>query len=67
MELERLHANANVKNHRSNRGLEKCGFIKEGTIRQGKMVREYCDYNIWGLLREDWGEIQCYLVWRFIV
>lgn len=52
-ELKRLHANANVKNYRSNRVLEKCGFTKEGTIRQGKMVREYCDYNIWGLLRED--------------
>ena len=52
-EMERLHANANVKNYGSNRVLEKCGFKKEGTIRQGKMVREYCDYNIWGLLRTD--------------
>ena len=53
-ELNRLHANANVKNYRSNRVLEICGFTKEGTIRHGKMVREYCDYNIWGLLREDY-------------
>lgn len=33
---------------------EKCGFIKEGTIRQGKMLSVYCDYNIYGMLREDY-------------
>ena len=32
---------------------EKSGFRLEGTIRHGKMVSEYCDYNIWGLIRED--------------
>lgn len=58
-ELNRLHANANVNNVRSNRVLEKCGFTKEGTIRHGKMVKEYCDYNVWGLLREDFEKNSC--------
>ena len=26
--------------------------LKEGTIRQGKMVSVYCDYNIYGLLEK---------------
>lgn len=54
-ELDRLHATADVRNTASNHVLEKCGFIHEGTIRQGKMVSTYCDYNIWGMLREDWA------------
>ena len=29
-------------------------MLTEGTIRQGKMVSVYCDYNIYGLLREDY-------------
>ena len=40
--------------------MEKCGFIKEGTIRQGKMVSVYCDYNIYGLLREDYKRLGVY-------
>ena len=30
---------------------KKCEFIKEGTVRQGKMVSVYCDYNIYGTLQ----------------
>lgn len=52
-ELDRLQATADVRNAASNRVLEKCGFTREGTIRHGKMVSTYCDYNIWGMLRED--------------
>ncbi len=52
-EMKRLNARADVRNIASNRVLEKCGFIKEGTIRQGKMVSVYCDYNIYSLLDED--------------
>ena len=52
-QMDRLQGNANVKNTGSNRVLEKSGFQLEGTIRHGKMVSEYCDYNIWGLIRED--------------
>ncbi|MBQ8557033.1 MAG: GNAT family N-acetyltransferase [Clostridia bacterium] len=57
-ELDRLHATADVRNIASNRVLEKCGFIHEGTIRHGKMVSTYCDYHIWGMLREDWAAHQ---------
>ena len=53
-EIERLNGNADVRNIASNKVLERCGFIKEGTIRQGKMVSVYCDYNIYGMLREDY-------------
>lgn len=51
--MDRLEATADVKNIGSNRVLEKCGFHLEGTIRHGKMVSTYCDYNIWGLIRND--------------
>lgn len=51
--LDRLQGNADVRNTGSNRVLQKCGFHLEGTIRHGKMVSCYCDYNIWGLIRED--------------
>ena len=57
-ELDRLHATADVRNTASNRVLEKCGFVHEGTIRHGKMVSVYCDYHIWGLLREDWERMK---------
>ena len=53
-ELDRLHATADVRNVASNRVLEKCGFVHEGTVRHGKMVSVYCDYHIWGMLREDY-------------
>lgn len=52
-EMKRLNGAADVRNIASNRVLEKCGFIREGTIRQGKMVRVYCDYHIYGLLVDD--------------
>ena len=57
-ELDRLHATADVRNTASNRVLEKCGFVHEGTIRHGKMVSVYCDYHIWGVLREDWEQMK---------
>ena len=52
-ELQRLEATADVRNTASLRVLEKCGFVREGTVRQGKMVSTYCDYAIFGLLRSD--------------
>lgn len=36
--------------------MQKSGFTLEGTIRHGKMVSEYCDYNIWGLIRDDMAQ-----------
>lgn len=53
-ELMRLEATADVKNIASLRVLEKCSFVREGTVRQGKMGSRYCDYAIFGMLREDW-------------
>ena len=53
-ELMRLEATADVKNIASLRVLEKCSFVREGTVRQGKMGSVYCDYAIFGMLREDW-------------
>ena len=57
-EIERLNGRADVRNNASNKVLERCGFIKEGTIRQGKMVSVYCDYNIYGMLRNDYEGLQ---------
>ena len=51
--LDRLQGNADVRNIGSNKVLQKSGFLLEGTIRHGKMVSRYCDYNIWGLIRDD--------------
>ena len=53
METDRLQGNAYVKNTGPNRVLEKSGFRPEGTIRHGKMVSGYYDYNIRGMIRED--------------
>lgn len=37
-ELQRLWAEVDVRNIASQRMLEKCGYIKEGVIRQGRMI-----------------------------
>ena len=54
-ELDRLWATVDVRNTASWKVLEKCGFLREGTVRHGKMVSTYCDYHLYGLLREDAG------------
>lgn len=56
--IDRLQGNADVRNIGSNRVLEKSGFVLEGTIRHGKMVSQYCDYNIWGLIGDDVAAIE---------
>ena len=56
-ELQRLWAEVHVENLASVKVLEKCGFIREGCIRQGKMISTYCDYYIYGLLRQDYENI----------
>ena len=53
-ELKRLQTDVDVRNIASSKVLEKNGFIKEGTVRQGKMGRKYCDYHIYGFLRTDY-------------
>lgn len=52
-ELKRLWTEVDVRNIPSQRMLEKCGYTKEGLIRQGKMVNTWCDYYIYGILSSD--------------
>ena len=33
--------------------LEKCGYRREGLIRQGKMVNTWCDYYIYAILADE--------------
>ena len=54
-QLQRLWTKVDVKNIPSQRMLEKCGYTKEGLIRQGKMVNTWCDYFIYGILSSDIG------------
>lgn len=52
-ELQRLWTEVDVRNLASCRMLEKCGYTREGMIRQGKMVNTWCDYFIYGILASD--------------
>ena len=52
-QLQRLWTQVDVRNIASCRMLEKCGYLKEGLIRQGKMVNTWCDYYIYGILKTD--------------
>ncbi|MBO4360984.1 MAG: GNAT family N-acetyltransferase [Eubacteriaceae bacterium] len=52
-ELKRLAAEVDVRNIPSVRMLEKCGYTREGLVRQGKMVSTWCDYYIYGILSSD--------------
>ncbi len=54
-ELQRIWTDVDVRNVASWKVLEKCGFTREGCIRQGKMVNTWCDYYIYGLLKSDRG------------
>ena len=52
-ELQRLWTEVDIRNIPSQRILEKCGYTREGLIRQGKMVNTWCDYYIYGILASD--------------
>ena len=52
-ELQRLWTETDVRNIASQRILEKCGYTREGLIRQGRMVNTWCDYYIYGILADD--------------
>ena len=52
-ELQRLWAKVDARNIPSQRMLDKCGYQREGLIRQGKMVNSWCDYYIYAILAED--------------
>ena len=57
-ELQRLWTEVDVRNISSQRILEKCGYTREGLIRQGKMVNTWCDYYIYGILASDIQPVQ---------
>lgn len=52
-ELQRLWTEVDLRNIPSQKMLKKCGYTKEGLIRQGKMVNTWCDYYIYGKLVTD--------------
>ncbi len=52
-EIQRLWTDVDARNTASGRVLEKCGFTREGLIRQGKFNLTYCDYYLYGMLKED--------------
>lgn len=52
-ELQRIWTDVDIRNTGSWRVLEKCGFTREGLIRQGKMCNTWCDYYIYSLLKSD--------------
>jgi len=51
-ELKRLWTEVDIRNIGSYKMLEKCGYTREGLIRQGKMVNTWCDYYIYGKIKE---------------
>ncbi len=52
-ELQRLWTEVDIRNIPSQKMLEKCGYSREGMIRQGRMVNTWCDYYIYGKLASD--------------
>lgn len=59
-ELQRLSAGVDVNNIASWKVMEKCGFLREGLIRQGKMLSTYCDYYLYGMLKNDYRSKQAF-------
>lgn len=57
-ELQRLWTEVDTRNTGSIQMLEKCGYVKEGHIRQGKMVNTWCDYYIYGMLKSDYKKVE---------
>lgn len=56
-ELQRLWADVHIQNIASYKTLENAGFKREGLIREGKMVNTYCDYYLYGMIKDDYIEI----------
>ena len=52
-EIKRLWTDVDIRNIPSIKILETCGYKREGLIRQGKMVNNWCDYYIYGVLNTD--------------
>jgi ribosomal-protein-alanine N-acetyltransferase len=57
--VNRVHAFVRVDNTRSQRLLERSGFVREGSLRSYRVCRgEPRDFYIYGLLRSDWVAAQ---------
>jgi RimJ/RimL family protein N-acetyltransferase len=56
-EIARIQAIVDVKNMASQRVLEKAGFQREGTVRDGYFNRgEWRDFYLYSILRREWKE-----------
>jgi RimJ/RimL family protein N-acetyltransferase len=57
--VHRVHAFVRVDNRRSQRLLERSGFVREGCLRSFRVCRGLPhDFYIYGLLRSDWSAAQ---------
>jgi [ribosomal protein S5]-alanine N-acetyltransferase len=55
LNMHRLEADIDPRNHASRRSLEKLGFQREGYLRERWHVAgEVCDTELYGLLRSEW-------------
>ena len=58
-QVNRVHAFVRVDNRRSERLLERSGFVREGCLRSYRVCRgQPHDFYIYGLLRPDWAAAQ---------
>lgn len=58
-QIDRVHAFVRVDNERSQRLLERSGFVREGCLRSYRVCRgQPHDFYIYGLLRSDWAAAQ---------
>ncbi|MDI1432774.1 GNAT family N-acetyltransferase [Polyangium sorediatum] len=54
-QIDRVHAYVRVDNRRSERLLQRSGFVREGCLRRYRIARgQPHDFYIYGLLRSDW-------------
>ena len=57
--LNRIRAMADARNIGSLRVMEKIGMIREGILRQNRMVRGECIDEVWcGVLRTEWDALR---------
>ncbi len=55
-QVDRVHAFVRVDNRRSERLLERSGFVREGCLRSYRVCRGRAhDFYVYGLLRSDWA------------
>jgi ribosomal-protein-alanine N-acetyltransferase len=58
-QVDRVHAYVRVDNRRSQRLLERSGFVREGCLRSYRVCRGQAhDFHIYALLRSDWAAVQ---------